>query len=173
MAIPFSARSMLTACMVPALPGGTISTCNSTGTRACLRRSRFINARTERKFAFVRSSAIGLYRTKWAPCAKVPFNANWPSTMATMTARLFAGADRAALSAREASWFVQSTITASKRCRVIFWTAESGSRQCSTPISNSLSTRRSTRTTLSSSHRSKAWRPGCTVFVSELLTSAI
>lgn len=89
--------------------------------------------------------------------------------MATITARLFAGAERAALSTREAtSWFVQSTITASKRCRVIFCTAESGSRQCSTPISNSLSTRRSTRTTLSSSHRSRACRPGCTVYSKRL-----
>src|SRR5579863_6924890 len=66
------------------------------------------------------------------------------------------GAERTLANTLAATWSSpQSTITASYLRRVNLCTADSASPQCSTPISRSLRTRRSTRVTLSSEQRSR------------------
>ena len=83
-------------------------------TRILRRRSRFIKARTARKLALARSEEIGLYKTKCAPSSKAPRSLVLPSTIATATACLLQGAERALLSTSDAVCSSeQSTMTAS------------------------------------------------------------
>src|SRR5678816_2745719 len=82
-----------------------------------------------------------------------------PSIIATAIALLLQGAARALLSTNSAvAVSVQSTISASNRCRVSFCIALSASEQCSTAISRSLSTRRNIRRILSSEQSKSAFR---------------
>ena len=88
-------------------------------------------------------------------------------------AAFFAGAERALLRTTVAVFkSVQSIMTASKRWRVSWRIAPSGSVECSMAISRSLSTRRRTRTIFSSEHNTIGYDAVSRLFIQHRLTIA-